>query len=161
MESLHLLILLLVVAVSFVILAVQAFRLWLRKRLSRTGWIVAGIALLPIAGLIAMEVKNGGMEYNPSGATLERIAGLYVNGNASLILRKDGTYSSSNLDGLTSGTWSHFDWNLTLSGSNLKQPRWITRRGSPAVLPYYSGPDGSDGLLLRKQSEQAGAPNAP
>ena len=153
------LILFVVVAACAVILAVQIPRFSLRKRLSRRSWIITGIALLPIALAIGTAVKDAGTEFNPGDATVQRIAGRYTNGDASLVLRMDGTYSSNNLNGLISGSWSHFDWNLTFSGSTLEQPRWITRHGRPAILPYYSGPDGSDGLLLEKQSEQASVPN--
>jgi len=160
MESLSILILLLVVAVCGVIFIVQMTRLIMRKKLSMSGWITAGVTFLPIAFVVGSVMKEAGTEYNPSDATIGRIAGHYTNGDSSLTLRTDGTYTSSNLKGLTAGTWSHFDWNLTFSGSTLEQPRWITRRGRPAILPYYSGPDGSDGPLLRKQSEQVSAPNA-
>ncbi len=160
MESLSILFMLLVVAFCGVIFIVQMIRLSLRKKLSIGGWITACIAFLPIAFVVGSAMIEAGTEYNPSDVTIGRIAGHYSKGDASLTLRADGTYTSSNLKGLTAGTWSHFDWNLTFSGSTLEQPRWITRRGRPAILPYYSGPDGSDGPLLKKQSEQVSAPNA-
>jgi hypothetical protein len=151
MESLSILFMLLVVAVCCVILVVQMFRLILRKKLSAGGWITACIAFVPIAFVAGSAILNAGTEYNPTDATPGRITGHYTNGDSSLTLRADGTYTASNLKGVTAGTWSNFDWNLTLSGSTLEQPRWITKRGRPAILPYYSGADGSDGLLLKKQ----------
>lgn len=150
---------LLVVAGCSVIFISQMIRLIIRKKLSMGGWIVAAIAFLPIAVLAGSAIMDAGTEYNPTDATPEHIVGHYSNGDSSLTLRADGTYISSNLEGLTSGTWSNFDWNLTFSGSRLEQPRWITRRGRPVILPYYSGADGSDGLSLNKQSEQADAGN--
>lgn len=141
---------LLVVAVCGVIFVVQMIRLILGKKLSVGGWITACLALVPIAFFVGSAIMDEGTEYNPTDATPGRIAGHYTNGDSSLTLRADGTYSSSNLTGLTAGTWSNFDWNLSFSGSTLEQPRWITRRGRPAILPYYSGPDGSDGPLLTK-----------
>lgn len=151
MESLSILFMLLLVSVCSVILAVQIFRLILRKKLSIGGWIAACLAFVPIAFVAGSAVLDAGTEYNPTDATLGRIAGHYTNGDSSLTLRADGTYTATNLKGLTAGTWSNFDWNLTFSGSTLKRPRWIIRRGRLAILPYYSGPDGSDGLLLKKQ----------
>jgi len=151
MESLSILFMLFVVAVCGVILVVQMFRLILRKKLSTGGWITACIAFLPIAFVTGSTILNPGTEYNPTDATPGRIAGHYTNGDSALTLRADGTYTATNLKGLTAGTWSNFDWNLTFSGSTLEQPRWITMRGKPAILPYYSGADGSDGPLLKKQ----------
>jgi hypothetical protein len=151
-ESIGLLIMLLVVAACAVVVAAQIFRWRTQKRLSPRSWLIAGIALLPIALVIGSAVESAGKEYNPRDATSLRIAGHYTHGEASLTLRLDGTYTSHNIAGLTAGTWTHFDWNLTFSGSTLEQPRWITRRGRPAILPYYSGADGSDGPLFRKRS---------
>jgi len=151
MESLSILFMLLVVAFCGVILIVQISRLVTRKKLTMGGWIITGLALVPIAFVAGSAIVDAGTEYNPTDATPRRIAGHYTNGDSSLILRADGTYIATNLEGLTAGTWSNFDWNLSFSGSTLEQPRWITRRGRPAILPYYSGPDGSDGLLLKKQ----------
>ncbi len=144
-----------VVAACLIFLATQGWRLVTRRRLSPAGWITAGAALLAVIGVAGVMIFEAGTDYNPTGATLQRIAGTYTNGGATLLLRLDGSYSSQNLKGLESGTWSNFDWNLTFSGSSLEQPRWIIRRGRPAVLPYYSGPDGSDGLILKKKSNQA------
>ena len=108
-----------VVAVCSVILAVHSFRCAARKRLSRSGWIAAGISLLPAVGVIGAMVGQIGTEYNPSDASLQRIAGHYSNGDKSPDFRRTGTYSSSNLTGLGSGTWTNFDWNLTFSGSSV------------------------------------------
>jgi hypothetical protein len=151
MESLSILFMLLVVAFCGVILIVQIIRLVVWKKLTVGDWITAGLAFVPIAFVTGAAIMDAGTEYNPTDATPGRIAGHYTNGDSSLTLRADGTYIATNLEGLTSGTWSNFDWNLSLSGSTLEQPRWVTRRGRPAILPYYSGPDGSDGLLLKKQ----------
>lgn len=151
MESLSILFMLIVVVVCGVILIVQTIRLIMQKKLSMGGWITACLAFVPIVVVAGSAIIDAGTEYNPTDATPGRIAGHYTNGDSSLTLRADGTYTSSNLRGLTVGTWSNFDWNLTLSGSSLEQPRWITRRGRPAILPYYSGPDGSDGPLLTKR----------
>ncbi len=142
---------LLIVALCGVILIVQIIRLVMRKKLSMDGWISAGLALVPIAFVAGAAIVNAGTEYNPTDATPGRITGHYTNGDSSLTLQVDGTYTATNLKGLTSGTWSNYDWNLTFSGSTLEQPRWIIKRGRPAILPYYSGADGSDGLLLKKQ----------
>ncbi len=139
------------VVVCGVILVVQMFQLILRKKLSTRGWITACIAFLPIVFVAGSSIFSAGTEYNPTDATPRRIAGHYTNGDSALTLRADGTYTATNLKGLTSGTWSNFDWNLTFSGSTLEQSRWITKHGKPAILPYYSGADGSDGLALKKQ----------
>jgi hypothetical protein len=154
MESLSILFMLLVAAVCGVILVVQMFRLIFRKKLSIGGWITACLALVPIAFVAVSAIMDAGTEYNPTDATPGRIAGHYTDGESTLTLRADGTYTSSNLKGLTDGTWRNFDWNLTFSGSTLEQPRWITRRGRPAILPYYSGRDGSDGPVLNKQQSE-------
>ena len=156
MESLSILALLLLLVVCSVVLLLLFFRFVTRKRLSRRCWILGFVALLPITGVICEGILNANTEYNPSNASVQRIAGHYSNGEASLILRKDGSYSSRNLEDLGSGTWSNFDWILTFSDSSLEQPRWIIRRGKPAILPYYSGADGSDGLALIKQESEKG-----
>ena len=161
MESLWILALLLLLAACAVVLLALLYRFVTRKRLSRRCWILAIVALLPIAGVVGEGILNANTEYNPSDASIQRIAGHYSNGEASLILRTDGSYSSRNLDDLGSGTWSHFEWNLTFSGSSLQQPRWIIRRGKPAILPYYSGADGSDGLALIKQKSEQDAAGQP
>jgi divalent metal cation (Fe/Co/Zn/Cd) transporter len=151
MESLSILFMLLVVAICGVTVVVQMFRLILRKKLSTGGWIIACIAFVPIAFVAGSAILNAGTEYNPTDAKHGRIAGYYTKGDASLTLRLDGTYTAINLKGVTAGTWSNFDWNLTFSGSTLEQPRWIIKRGKPAILPYYSEADGSDGPLFKKQ----------
>lgn len=109
--------------------------------------------ILAIAITARWIMNDAGTEYNPVNATGERIAGHYAEGDASLTLLEDGTYTSQKLDGLTAGTWSHFDWNLRFSGSTLQQARWITIQGKPAILPYYAGPDASPSLVLKKQIE--------
>ena len=160
MESLSMLALLVLLAVCAVVLLVLLYRFVTRKQLSRRCWIIAIVALLPIAGVVGEGILNANTEYNPSNASVQQIAGHYSNGDALLILRADGTYSSRNFADLGSGTWSHFDWNLTFSDSSLEQPRWIIRRGRPAILPYYSGADGSDGLaLIKQESEQDSGDN--
>jgi hypothetical protein len=155
MESLNILAMLLVVAACILTITFLIIRLLVRKRLTRGSWVVAGLALLPIIGVLASAVIATGVEYNPTDVTMTRIAGVYSNADSYLELRLDGTYSSKNVEGLDSGTWSHFDCNLTFDGSSLNQPRWIIRRGQPAILPYYSGADGSDGLILTKKPNKA------
>ena len=118
-----------------------------------SGWIAIGMMILPIAITTRWLMIHAGTEYNPVNATRERIAGHYAEGDASLTLQADGTYTSHNLNGLTAGTWSHFDWNLSFSESTLQQARWITIQGKPAILPYYAGPDASPGRVLKKQVE--------
>lgn len=151
MESIPIFALLVLLALCVVVLLVLLCRFMGRKRLSGRSWILAILALLPIAGVVGEGIINADTEYNPSGASVQRISGHYSNGDSSAILQADGTYTSRNIDGLGSGTWSHFDWNLTFSQSSLSQPRWIIRRGKPTILPYYSGVDRPDGLALTKQ----------
>jgi hypothetical protein len=153
MESLPLLLILLLLTFGSVIFIIQIIRNRQRKKRSMSGWIAGGIALIPIAITTRWLMIHAGTEYNPVDATRERIAGHYAEGDASLTLQADGTYTSHNLNGLTAGTWSHFDWNLNFSKSTLQQARWITICGKPAILPYYAGPDASPGLVLQKQIE--------
>ena len=151
MESLSILAFLVLLAVCCGTLLILVCRLFVRKRLSTVGWLLAGLSLLPIAVVVGDAILNANTEYNPSNASLSLISGRYTSGKHELVLLDDGTYSSTNLNDLGSGTWSHYDWNLTFSGSILEQPRWIIKRGKPTILPYYSGADGSDGLALIKQ----------
>ena len=151
MESISILALLVLLALCAVVLLTLLCRLIRLKRLSGRSWILAILALLPIAGVGGEAILNANTDYNPSATSVERISGHYSNGDSSAVLLADGTYTSRNVDGLGSGTWSHFDWNLTFSQSSLAQPRWIIRRGKPTILPYYSGVDGPDGPELTKQ----------
>ena len=138
--------------VCVLLLVVLGIRFGVRRKLSRRGWIVGVVALIPIVLALRTAIVGSNTNYDPNNATPDQIAGLYTKGNASLSLSRDGTYTSKNMKGLAeSGTWSNFDWNLSFTKSDLEQPRWITRHGKPIILPYYSGPDGSDGIALKKQ----------
>lgn len=132
------------------ILASIIFRLLSRQKI---GLIELGglVALLSILILVCVRLIQGDREYNPADSSLDRVAGTYSDGELEITLRRDGTYSSTGINGLGSGGWSNTDWNLSFENSSLEQPRWITRNGVPAILPYYSGVDGSDGPLLLKQ----------
>jgi hypothetical protein len=151
MESLFYLVASAVVALCLGILGFSCWRFVRTKQLSPARWVITILALLPVVGFVGAMVLDTGTNYNPVDASLQKIAGTYTNGEASLVLRLDGSYSSQNLKAVGSGTWSHFDWNLALYGSSLETPRWIKWRGNPAILPYYKGPDGDDGVILMKQ----------
>jgi hypothetical protein len=153
MESLFYLVASAVVAICLGILGFSCWRFVRSKRLSPARWVMTILAVIPVAIFVGAMMFDSETNYNPGDASLQKIAGTYANGEASLVLRLDGTYSSQNLKDIGSGTWSHFDWNLTLRGSSLEKPRWIKWRGTPAILPYYKGAGGDDGLILVKQGE--------
>lgn len=145
---------LLMLAGAVACILILVARLAVRKSLSRRSWVTVVMAFVPILILIGAGIRNSKIEYNPNGVTPNRIVGHYSKGDLWLSLNGDGTYASSSIEGLAeSGAWSNFDWNLTFSDSQLEQPRWITKSGRPFILPYYSGPDGSDGLALKKERE--------
>ena len=120
-------------------------------RLTRVESAAMVCAFIPIVAFLTSAVVDGDRDYNPPNASLDRLVGTYSHDDLQIVLRRDGTYSSRNVRGLGSGTWSHRDWNLTFTGSPLKQPRWITRNGTPGILPYYDGVDMDEGPLLLKQ----------
>ena len=135
------------------ILGFSCWRLVKIKQLSPARWVITILALVPVVSIVSAMLLDVGTDYNPGDASLSKIAGTYANGDSTLVLRFDGTYTSQNLKDINSGTWSHFDWNLTLSDASFNNPRWIKWRGTPAILPYYKGPDGDDGLILVKLRE--------
>jgi len=150
-ESISILAVLGTLLAAAVILCTLTWILITRKRLPLAGWFAGLLALLPILFVVGSSLIQGSREYNPADTSKDRLVGIYSNGDLEIDLRSDGTYTSKGVIGLTSGTWSNDDWNLSFKGSSLDQPRWITRNGVPAILPFYSGADGSDGPLLTKK----------
>ena len=127
------------------------YRVCKKKRLTGVMKIGGALAFVPFLILFASSLHDGDREYNPLGMTLDEISGVYIRRDMKITLNKDGTYSSENVVGLSSGTWSNFDWNLSFEPSDLSEARWITRNGIPAILPHYSSMYDSDGVLLTKQ----------
>jgi hypothetical protein len=142
-------ILAIIIICGIAVIAVTA-RMVIKRRFSLIGVIVGFVALLPLAALIRQSIIVGDIEYNPTKISLETISGIYVNGDRYIRLNSDGTYTSANVDRISSGDWSNNDWNLTFSNSSLLKPRLVTRNGTPCILPFYSGVDDPDGLLLTK-----------
>ena len=147
--SLGLFALLCLSAVVFLFVATDSIR---RRRFSKSRVTVAILALMPLIVFTSSFIRRGQFDYNPSSPSIEKISGLYSNQEQEILLKADGTYTSSSIDGLAeSGTWTNFDWNLTFENSELTQPRWVLRNGEPGIFPFYSGVDGPDGVFLQKQ----------
>ncbi len=116
---------------------------------------------LGIAALLAMpvfwngltEIVLGGEDLNPSIGSREKLIGIYSNGDQRLKLNADGTFEARGLFPTTSGTWSNYDWNLTLSNTGLAEPRVITRNGRLCIAPFYAGVDAPMGPILKKESD--------
>lgn len=150
-ETISILGILAIQLISGGILMGVVFRILRRRRGSSLEWGIAFAALVPILILGCILARKGNREYNPTDCSLDRVSGTYTNGDDAILLREDRTYSSVGVDGLSSGEWHNADWNLHFENSSLQQPRWIIRNGVPAILPYYSGVDGADGLLFTKE----------
>lgn len=151
MESFSILLMLLTGIVSFWIVLRQSFKMLNGRTLSRRSWVVSGIALFLIVVIVRSQLIETYTEYNPNNVTAQDVSGRYEKGRMILEISTDGTYKSKNIQGLSSGTWTHDDWNLDFTGSRLIMPRWIIRWGVPGILPYFSGADGPDGPFLKKQ----------
>ena len=123
------------------------------RRISRRLIVIASIAMLPLSVMIIEGVIEGDIELNPWIESREELTGVYSNGDKSLKLNADGTFEARNLFPTTSGKWSNYDWNLTLSYTGLAKPRIITRNGRLCIAPFYAGVDAPMGLLLKKESE--------
>jgi hypothetical protein len=151
MESFSILLMLLTGIASTGIVLRQSFKVFNGTKFSKKSWALFGTALFLIVVIARSQLIQTYTEYNPSNVTVQDVSGRYEKGRMILDLSTDGSYTSENINGLSSGTWTHDDWNLYLTGSSLEMPRWIIRWGMPGILPYYSGADGSDGPFLKKQ----------
>lgn len=134
---------------GFVIMAI--YRLIRYKRISTRLAVVASLALLPLSAMIVAGVMADDIEHNPWISSSEQLVGTYSKDNRTLVLRSDGTYSTTGFAEMTAGTWTNYDWNLTLSNSGLKEPRVVTCNGILNIAPFYNGVDGPIGVLLKKQ----------
>lgn len=101
--------------------------------------------------LLVSAVREGWIEYNPVIESSAELVGDYEGGGFALTLNADGTFVASGFSGGSSGHWSNFDWNLSLSGLGLSQPRVIARNGRLCIAPFYAGVDADHGVLLKKQ----------
>ena len=129
------------------------FRLIRYKKVSRPVIVIASLALVPFTAMIVSMVIEDDVELNPVIGSKEQLVGTYSSGDQSLKLMADGTFVASGLPQITSGTWSNYDWNLSLSNTDLKQPRVVTRNGLLCIAPFYAGVDEPIGILLKKESE--------
>jgi|GEM_PF-2339375 len=155
-ESLAILGMLGILAVCAAVIGYAVYH-WARyKKLGPCLITCAALATLPPSALVTMRLIQGNIEYNPWIESTDQLFGVYSNGDRILKLHCDGTYSSSGIKEITSGKWSHYDWNLTLTNTQLETPRIITRNGVLCVAPFYDGPDGPDGILLIKQDASDG-----
>lgn len=136
------------------------FRLRSKPRSTRLR-VAAGVAGLILVTLLVSRIREGAIDYNPMIRSSEELVGNYVGDDYSLELRPDGTFVASGFGDAKTGTWSNFDWNLTLSGLDLSEPRVITRNGKLCIAPFYAGVDAHHGVLLKKHSEQGAAPQPP
>jgi hypothetical protein len=135
-----------------VIVLYAMYRLIRFKRISlRLG--IAALLAMPVFWSALTEIVLGGEELNPWIESREQLIGVYSNGDQSLKLNADGTFEARGLFPVTSGTWSNDDWNLTLSNTDLKEPRIITRNGRLCIAPFCGGVDEPMGLILKKESE--------
>lgn len=115
-------------------------------RLGIAAW-AAGLVLLII---LISAIQRGQIEYNPMIRSPYELVGNYEGGGYSLRLNADGTFHATGFEGGDAGEWSHVDFNLTLSGLGLSQPRVITRNGKLCIAPFYDGVDAPHGALLKK-----------
>jgi hypothetical protein len=113
--------------------------------------VATGVAGLILMTLVVSAIREGAIEYNPVIKSSDELIGDYAGGDYSLTLKADGTFVASGFSGGSTGNWSNFDWNLSLSGLGLSEPRVITRNGRLCIAPFYAGPDADHGVLLKKQ----------
>ena len=147
-----------VVVILAVCAAVMSYAVRRFKREGKLSPILitlAALATLPPSALIALVLTAPDIEINPHIKSTDEVYGVYSHGTSVLNLNNDGTYSASGISGITSGTWSHYDWNLTLSNTQLEQPRIITRDGVLCVAPFFRS-EGPNGILLIKQDASDG-----
>lgn len=140
---------------SAAVISYAIFRLIRYQKISRRLMLIASLALVPFAATIVSGMKEGDIELNPVIESKEQLVGTYSNGNQSLSLNADETFVAKGLPLITSGTWSHYDWNLTLSNTRLRQPRIVTRNGVLCIAPSYAGVDEPIGILLKKETQPA------
>jgi hypothetical protein len=113
--------------------------------------ITTGAAGLLLLTMVIYAINRGQIEYNPMIRSYTELIGDYEGNGYSLRLNADGTFTATGFSGGDSGEWSNFDFNLTLSGLGLSQPRVITRNGRLCIAPFYRGVDSHHGILLKKQ----------
>jgi hypothetical protein len=113
--------------------------------------VASGVAGSILVTLIVAAIREGSTEYNPVIKSSRELVGDYEGGGYALTLKADGTFVASGFSGGSSGRWSNFDWNLSLSGLGLSKPRVITRNGRLCIAPFYAGVDADHGVLLKKQ----------
>jgi hypothetical protein len=115
--------------------------------------IIASLAVLPLSIVITSAVLADDIELNPRIKSTEQLVGIYTYGAHSIALYPDGTYAAIGFTELAAGTWTHHDWNLTLSHSMLAEPRIVTRNGILCIAPHYAGVDPPMGILLEKVTD--------
>lgn len=128
------------------------YRLIRFKRISLRLGIVALLALSGF-GSVLREFILGGEDINPHIGSRTELIGVYSKGDQRIKLNADGTFEAHGLFPATSGTWSHYDWNLTLSNTGLPEPRIITINGRFCIAPFYAGVDADMGLILMKEDQ--------
>lgn len=152
-ESLAILGTLIVFCGCALVVVFAIYRLLRFGKLHKGLGVVAAIAAILLVASILPTVIPGEVEYNPMIASSREIVGTYSKGNRSLTLNADGTYAAKGFSEMASGSWSSDDWNLKLANCSLERPRVVKRGKTFYILPYYSGPDGSDGVFLRKEGD--------
>lgn len=152
-ESATILATLAVFAACVFVVVFAIYRILRSGKVSRGFGVIAVIAAAILLAKILPSIIMGEIEYNPMIDSSKEVVGTYSNGERSLTLNADGTYTAKGFSEMSSGLWSSDDWNLQLSNSSLERPRIVTRGKTYFILPYYSGPDGSDGIVLRREAE--------
>ena len=152
-DSIRILVLLFIFFGCLAVVICITYRFIRYRRISRGLIVIASIAMLPLSAMIIAGVIEGDIELNPWIESREQLIGVYSNGDQSLKLNADGTFEARNLFPTTSGKWSNYDWNLTLSNTGLAEPRIITRNGRLCIAPFCAGVDEPMGLLLKKESD--------
>ena len=126
------------------------YRLIRYRRLSSLAAVTASLVFLPLCVMLAIGTAQDDIELNPHIASAQQLFGTYSDDIHSITLSSDGTYVAAGVPPFTTGTWSHHDWNLTLSNASAENPRLVTCNGFLCIAPYYRDVDSPVGLLLKK-----------
>lgn len=150
-ESLTILAMLVIMAVSLCAVGLYLYLCAISQARGIRLRVAAGVAGFLLLAQVIFVILRGDIEYNPMIRSSAELVGEYVGGIYLLKLHSDGTYTATGFQSGESGEWSNFDFNLTLTGLQLSQPRIITRNGTICIAPFYAGVDLHHGVLLKKQ----------
>ena len=110
-----------------------------------------------LAGVV-LAVTADDIDENPSFSSPSEIIGTYTDdeGQLSLTVNADGTFTSRGLPEPTAGTWVHRDPGFTLTLTNnttrSREVRFIRRNRILCIGPEWEEKDGHSDLFLEKHS---------